>query len=69
MRLQGEEYSRRLEKYSTSTINLISLADGGSMEIALKATEITTDSELSEAEVRSKLIQLLNSTSMKTKTP
>ena len=69
MRLQGEEYSRRLEKYSTSTIKLISLADGGSMEIALKATEITTDSELSEAEVRSKLIQLLNSTSMKTKTP
>lgn len=67
MRLNGEEYSKRLEGYSTSTIKLISLADSGSKELALKASEITTDSTLSEAQVRSKLIQLLNSTSTKTK--
>ena len=68
MRLKEEEYGKRLEKYSTSTIRLISLADASTKEIALKASEITTDSTLSEAEVRSRLIQLLNSTSTKTKT-
>ena len=48
MRLKGEEYSKRLEAYSTSTIELISLAGSSTKEIALKATEITTNSELSE---------------------
>ena len=65
MRLKEEEYGKRLEKYSTSTIKLISLADSGSKELALKATEITTDSTLNEAEVRTRLIQLLNSSSLK----
>ena len=67
MRLRGKEYEERLEKYSYTTINLISLADAGTKEIALKASEITTDSTLSEAEVRQKLIELLNSTSTKKK--
>ena len=60
MRLAETEYGKRLEKYSTSTISLISLADASTKEIALKASEITTDSTLSEEEVRTKLIELLN---------
>ena len=65
MRLQGEEYSKRLESYSDSTIKLISLANSGTKELAMKEMEITTDSTLNEDQVRSKLIELLNSTSMK----
>ena len=60
MRLAETEYGKRLEKYSTSTISLISLADASTKEIALKTSEITTDSTLSEEEVRTKLIELLN---------
>ena len=60
MRLRGKAYDERLEKYSYTTINLISLANASTKEIALKASEITTDSTLSEEEVRTKLIELLN---------
>ena len=61
MRLKDEEYRKRLAGYSHSTIELISWANSCTIEVALKATDITTDSELSEKEVRKKLIELLNS--------
>ena len=69
MKLSGEAYSQRLREYSTSTIKLILAANYGPPEIEHQATVITTDPTLSEAEVRSKLIQLLNSTSTKKETP
>ena len=61
MRLEGEAYSERLRSFSTYTLYLISMADSSEKQIAMKATDITTDSELSEKEVQSKLIELLNS--------
>ena len=66
MKLSAEEYRQRLAKYSNSTIELIIQANSGSAEMAKKETEITTNSELSEAEVRSQLTQLLNQKSAKT---
>ena len=67
MRLSEEEYRQRLATYSNSTIELIIQANSGTVEMAKKETEITTNSELSEAEVRSQLIQLLDQKSTKTK--
>lgn len=68
MRLRGEEYSKRLEGYSDSTIKLISCGLALDEAMVKKMHDITTDSTLSEAEVRSKLIQLLNTTSTKKET-
>ena len=65
MRLKGEEYSARLESYSTSTLKLMSYFYALDKMMVKKMHDITTDSTLSEAEVRSKLIELLNSTSTK----
>lgn len=61
MRLQGQAYSDRLEAFSTSTLQLLSEVQSISRETADKASDITTDSTLSEAEVRLRLIQLINS--------
>ena len=61
MRLKGDEYRKRLSEYSKSTLELISWANSTTIEVVLKATDITTDSQLNEEEVRAKLIELLNS--------
>ena len=66
MRLKGEEYTQRLEGYSTSTLELIRDGLAMSEEVVIKMHQITTNSELSEAEVRSRLIQLLNQKETKT---
>ena len=69
MRLKGKEYRQRLAEYSKSTLQLISAGLTTNEETVEEMHEITTNSELSEAEVRSKLIQLFNSTSTNKKTP
>ena len=61
MRLEGESYSRRLREYTDSTIQLIIDTDGISKEVALKASDITTDSELTEEEVVRQLQELKKS--------
>ena len=61
MRLKGEEYSRRLEGYATSTLQLISDINGMSKEKALKMSTITTNSEYNEEEVVRLLTELKNS--------
>ena len=58
MRLKGEEYSARLEKLSTSTLQLLSDVQSLSREAAYRASDITTDSELSESQVVEKLKEL-----------
>ena len=65
MRLKGKEYRQRLAGYSKSTLELISYGLAMDETMVAKMHDITTDSTLSEAEVRSRLIELLNSTSMK----
>ena len=67
MRLRGEAYTQRLESYSTSTLRLIRDGLATDEETVTKMHEITTNSELSEAEVKSRLTQLLNQKSTKTK--
>lgn len=66
MRLKGEEYTQRLRGYSTSTLRLIRDGLATDEETVIKMHQITTNSELSEAEVRSRLIQLLNQKETKT---
>ena len=61
MRLKGEEYRKRLSEYSKSTLELISWGLTTNEETVIKMHDITTDSELNEEEVRTKLIELLNS--------
>ena len=61
MRLKGEEYRKRLGAYSKSTLELISWGLTTNEETVIKMHDITTDSELNEEEVRTKLIELLNS--------
>ena len=61
MRLEGESDSRRLREYTDSTIQLIIDTDGISKEVALKASDITTDSELTEEEVVRQLQELKKS--------
>ena len=61
MRLKGEEYRKRLRAYSKSTLELISWGLTTNEETVIKMHDITTDSELNEEEVRTKLIELLNS--------
>ena len=58
MRLQGEEYSKRLSGYSDDTIRLISQMHALDMEHLLAATAITTDSTLTEEQVVAKLLKL-----------
>ena len=68
MRLKGEAYSERLEAFSTSTLQLLSEVQSISREAADKASDITTDSTLSEAEVVRQLTALKpNSTTTETK--
>ena len=59
MRLKGEAYSRRLKEYSDATIRLIMKVDCTSVAISLKASEITTNSELTEEQVVAQLKELL----------
>ena len=61
MRLQGEEYSKRLETFSSFTMVLIMSINGISKEAAHKAVDITTDSELTEKEIVEKLLELRSS--------
>lgn len=59
MRLRGEEYSKRLQQFSDDTIRLISdINNGNNREIAIKMSDITTDSELTEEQVVEKLLEL-----------
>ena len=59
MRLRGEEYSKRLQPYSDDTIRLISVINNGNnKEIAIKMSDITTDSELTEEQVVEKILEL-----------
>jgi len=66
MRVQGEEYSRRLRGYSDYTIQLIMDIYNINREAAYKANDITTNSELSEKEVVKQLEELKRSYSEKT---
>ena len=59
MRLKGEAYSRRLEKFSDATLRLIMKVDCTSVATALKASKITTNSELTEEQVVAQLKELL----------
>ena len=59
MRLEKEAYRQRLREYSDSTIQLIIDADCTSVAISLKASEITTNSELTEEQVVAQLKELL----------
>ena len=61
MRLRGEEYSKRLEGYSTSTLKLMHQVSMLSAEEYQKGRDITTNSELSEEEVVEQLKALLES--------
>ena len=58
MRLKGEEYSKRLEEYSDSTIKLISEMMCCTEDIYQSCRDITTDSELTEEQVAEKLLEL-----------
>jgi hypothetical protein len=58
MRLSGEAYAQRLRKYSDSTIQLIMDMDYISKEAAYSASEITTNSELTEEQVVAALKRL-----------
>ena len=58
MRLKGEAYSRRLESYADSTLQLISDIGTMSKEKVLKGHEITANSELTEEEVVAELLKL-----------
>ena len=59
MRLSGQAYSNRLAKFSRSTLQLLVDVRTISREMADKASDITTDSELSEEEVVERLKALL----------
>jgi hypothetical protein len=58
MRLKGEAYSRRLESYFDSTLQLMSDIKSLSKEKVLKAADITTNSELTEEQVVAELLKL-----------
>ena len=61
MRLKNEAYSKRLEEFSTLTLQLFSDVRIISREAAYKASDITTNSELSEEEVVRQLKELKKS--------
>jgi len=58
MRLKGEAYSKRLEAFSTPTLQLLSDVRVISREAAYKASDITTNSELTEEQVVEQLKKL-----------
>lgn len=68
MRLKGEAYSERLEAFSTPTLQLLSEVQIISKEAAYAASDITTNSELSEEEVVKELQKLKKSYLMTTET-
>lgn len=68
MRLRGEAYSERLEALSTPTLQLLSEVQSLSREAAYKASDITTNSELTEEEVVKQLQELKKSYSTTTET-
>ena len=59
MLLSGDEYSERLESFSHFTLVLMSGADSLSREIVCKASNIVSDSELTEEQVIKMLLELL----------
>lgn len=61
MRLEGEALSNRLRGYSSDTMYIISKIMMLSGEKFKIGRDIVTDSDLNEEEVRTKLIELLNS--------
>ena len=61
MRLKEAEYAKRLAGYSRSTLELMSELNTYDRETALKKTDITTDSELTEEQVVEKLVELKRS--------
>ena len=61
MRLSGEEYSKRLEEFSYDTLLLMSELMKSTREKAIKMSDITTDSTLTEEQVVEKLSLLLSS--------
>ena len=60
MKLHGNDYSKRLESFSMFTMVLISGIDK-TKEMAHKATDIISDSDLSEEQVQDLLLQLIHS--------
>lgn len=60
MRLKGEEYDKRLEGYSYDTLLLISECMNSPREVLYRSLDITTDSELTEEEVVTRLKELLS---------
>ena len=58
MLLSGEEYSKRLEEFSDSTIQLIMDIGAISKELAIKRTMIVADPRYSEEEVVRLLTEL-----------
>ena len=58
MILEGEAYSRRLEEFSDSTMQLILDVDSMSKENAIKSSEITANSGLTEEQVVAELLKL-----------
>lgn len=61
LRLNAEEYAKRLRGYSQHTIELISKCMGLPREEYRKARDITTNSTLDENQVAEKLKELLKS--------
>lgn len=68
MRLKGQAYSDRLRAYSKPTPLLISEVMSLPREVYQKGRDITTNSELNEAEVVMQLQELKNTYLKKTKT-
>ena len=60
MKLHGDDYNKRLESFSMFTTVLIS-GIHKTREMAHKATEIISDSDLSEEQVIEQLLQLIHS--------
>lgn len=58
MRLKGEAYSERLEAFSTPTLELLSEVQSLNREATYKASDITTNSELTEDQVVEQLRKL-----------
>jgi hypothetical protein len=69
MRLKGTEYGQRLMTFSKSTLLLMQEVHCQGREQARAMHNITTDSTLSEAEVRLQLTRLLEQKSTKKQTP
>ena len=59
MRLKDEAYSERLESFATSTLRLLCDVQNISKKKAYQASDITTNSELTEEEVVRRLKELL----------